>query len=95
MTLLKTVQNTPAIKARDLIPAEKRRGQWGKTILGGLIAGVGLVAPKYLDFPWQFGAVVVGFGGFVASQQLVGAYLKAIPQALAAYVRALGGKNGE
>lgn len=95
MTILKTVQNVPAIKARAKIPPEKRRGQWGKTVLGLLVAGVGMVAPKYLNFPWQFGAAVVGFGGFVASQQLVTSYLKAIPQTIAAYVRALGGKNGE
>lgn len=91
MTLHQTVKNLPAIKARENIPQAKRRTQWVKTGLGILVAGVGLVAPKYLDFPWQFGAAVVGFGGFIASQQLVGAYLRAIPQALAAFT----GKSGE
>lgn len=94
MTLQKTVQNLPAIKARQEIPKAKRKTQWLKSILGGLVFGGGFFLTQ-LGFPWQAAATVSGIGLFLVSQQLATDILKAIPQFIAALVRALGGKNGE
>lgn len=92
MNPLKTLTNTPAIQARAVIPPKKRTDQWVKTLVGGVVAASGLFIPKYLDYPWQVGVGVSAFGAFLVSQQLVLAYLKAIPQAIVAVVGALGGK---
>lgn len=94
MTLHKTVANLPAMKARQEIPLEKRKTQWVKSILGSAVFGGGFFLTQ-LGFPWQAAATVSGIGLFCVSQQLATAVLKAIPQFIAALVRALGGKNGE
>ena len=94
MKLTETLHALPALQARRQIPAPKRRTQWLKTIAGALVFAGGLAAPKYLGFPWQAGLGIAAFGGFIASQQLVTDFLKAIPQAIGALVRALAGKNG-
>lgn len=93
MTLHKTIQNLPAIKAREVIPVEKRKTQWVKTLVGITVGLIGLLTPKYLGYPWQVGVGIAGFGGFISSQQLITDYLKAIPQAIGAIVSALGGKR--
>lgn len=93
MSLQETVRNLPAIKARQEIPHAKRKGQWVKTFVGTVVAASGLFLPKYLGYPWQVGLGVSCFGAFLVSQQLVLSYLKAIPQAIAAVVGALGGKD--
>lgn len=83
-----TITDMPSIKAREAIPPEKRAAQWKKTIAGGLIFCIGVGLPL-LGYPWYVGAALMGFGPFIASQQLVLGYAKAIAE----FVRALGGKD--
>ena len=94
MTLHKTVTDLPAIRAREGIPLARRRTQWLKSVAGSLVFGGGFFL-THLGFPWQAAATVSGIGLFLVSQQLATDILKAIPQFIAAVVRALSGKNGE
>ena len=88
MTLHKTIQNLPAIKARQEIPPAKRRAQLVKTLAGSLLVAGGLFLPK-IGYPWQAGLGVSAFGAFIISQQLVLSFAKAIAQ----FVQALAGKT--
>lgn len=90
--LVDSAVNVPALKARAQIPAHKRKSQWLRTLAGGGVFLLGLAAPWKLGFPWQAGLGISAFGGFMASQQLVMDFLKAIPQAILAVVSALAGK---
>jgi hypothetical protein len=81
------------MQARQQIPPHKRRSQWVRTVAGGSVFVVGLLAPWKLGFPWQAGLGLSAFGAFMASQQLVTDFLKAVPQAIAAIVGAMGGKK--
>ena len=87
MTLMHTVRNLPAVKARQEIPPVKRRAQLVKTLAGSLLVAGGLFLPK-LGYPWQAGLGVSAFGAFIVSQQLVLSFAKALAQ----FVQALGGK---
>lgn len=75
------------------IPPGKRGPKIIKTLLG-IAVGVGAFYLPRLGFPWQASLVVAGFGGFIASQELVIAFAKVVPATIAAVVRALSGKNG-
>lgn len=79
MTLLKTVQNLPALKAREAIPPAKRRTQVVKTVAGSLIF-VGGFFLSLLGYPWYVGACVSAFGAHIASAQLLGSFIKALGQ---------------
>ena len=79
------------MKARENIPAHRRKAQWVKSFFGGVIFLGGFFLPKFLGFPWQVGVAVSGLGAFMVSSGLVTDYLKAIPQALGALVRAWRG----
>lgn len=81
-----------AIQERASIPAAKRKTQWVKTIGGGVVFGGGFLLPL-IGYPWYAGVGVAGFGAFLMSQQLILAYLTAIPQAIGAIVSALGGRK--
>lgn len=82
---------TPPITASlQAIPPHKRGPKIARTIVGAFLFSAGLLTPKFLGYPWQFGAALTGFGGFIASQELVLAFVKT----LAAFVRALTGQNG-
>lgn len=95
MKLTESFAKLPAIEARGKIPPHKRRSQWLRTVAGGVVFLGGLAAPTYLRFPWQAGLGIAAFGAFISSQQLVLDFAKAIPQAIAAIVGALGGKKPE
>lgn len=95
MNLKETLTSVPAFQARKAIPEHKRRSQWIRTVAGGGVFIVGLLAPWKLGFPWQAGLGLSAFGAFMASQQLVLDFLKAVPQAIAAIVGALAGKKDE
>lgn len=95
MNLKETFGSLPAIQARRKIPPPKRRSQWKRTVVGGAVFVGGFLVPTYLHFPWQVGLGISAFGAFMASQQLVTDFLKAVPQAIAAIVGAFAGKKPE
>lgn len=64
------------------IPPEKRRRKTWAVVLGAAVSVAGLLVPKYLGYPWQVGAAICGFGGFIASRELVTAYARFIPAAV-------------
>lgn len=86
---------SPITQSVRAIPPHKRGPKLVKTLAGVVLFVGGLLTPKYLGYPWQVGAAIAGFGGFLVSQDLVIAYAKVVPAAVGAFVRALSGKNGE
>lgn len=79
----------PAIKARQQIPAHRRKAQWVQTTVGLSVAVAAFFLRWKLEMPWPAVYVMAFGGGFTASKQLVLDILKAIPQA----VTALAGKG--
>lgn len=88
MTILHTVRNLPAMKAREGIPPAKRRAQLTKTLAGSAVFVGGFLLPL-LGYPWYAGVGVAFFGGFIVSQQFVLDFAKAVAQ----FVQAIGGKT--
>lgn len=82
----------PVIRAREQIPAPKRRRQWLHTLLGLGIAGGAFALPNLMGVPWPAAYAVAFIGGWIASKQLMLDLMKALPQAIAAIVNALTGK---
>lgn len=74
----------------ERVPPPALRRKKRDTYLGLGVVLLGLGAPRFLSFPWHFGAALVGLGFFMVSRELVLGYAAA----LAKFVRALGGKNG-
>lgn len=88
MSVLHTVRNLPAVKAREVIPPARRRAQLVKTLAGGAVVVGGLFLPK-LGYPYWAGLGVSAAGAFTISQQFVLDFLKAVAQ----FVQAIGGKT--
>lgn len=95
MNLGESLANIPVLKDRQSIPKHKRRAQWTKTLVGGVIFVGGFFLPRYLGFDWKVAVGVSAFGAFVTSQQLVTDFLRAVPQAIATIVAAFAGKKPE
>lgn len=78
------------------IPAEKRKQKLGKTIAGVMVAGTGFALPVIVPaFPVWFAMGVVGFGGFLASGELLKKYLGYVPAVIRDVMGAVRGKNGK
>ena len=64
------------------IPAKKRLTKHLQTAAGIVVFIGGFFVPKFLGFPWQFGAAVCGLGLFVASKEVTIAYAKVLVGAI-------------
>ncbi len=74
------------------IPEKKRKQKVFSTIVGAVVAVAGFLVPKYLGFPIWFGMILVGFGGWIISKELLKSYLGYIPAALKDFMGAIGKK---
>lgn len=87
MTLMHTVRNLPAVRAREGIPPAKRRAQFVKT-LAGIAVFVGGFFLTLLGYPWYAGSAVSAFGAHIASAQLLRGFITGLAQ----FVQAISGK---
>lgn len=66
------------VKLQAIPPAAIKR-KWVISLWGVTLAAIGIVMPKFLGFPWYFGAGVLGFGCWLISKDLVVSYLRFVP----------------
>jgi hypothetical protein len=66
----------------EAIPEPARKKKYVQTGSGIIVAIAGPVLVKWFDFPMWLGVGCFGFGCFIASKELLIAYLKFIPAAI-------------